>query len=53
MQYTVSKDGNVWYCHHKDYPYVPVFGSIGTKQKALKVMRERNKLLADKQLNNY
>lgn len=28
------KDPGVWYCHMRGYPYIPVFGSIGSKQKA-------------------
>lgn len=34
--YTVSKvsgTSDTWYCHHKDYPYIPVFESIGDKKK--------------------
>ena len=47
MKYTVSKtnDSNgkeVWYCHMVGYSYIPVFGSIGSKKKALKIMRIYN-----------
>lgn len=44
MKYVVSKDSKsgAWYCHMEGYPYIPVFGSIGDKKKALAVMRERN-----------
>ena len=41
----VIEDGDgspVWYCHMKGFPRVPVFGSIGTKQKAAAVCRTRN-----------
>lgn len=31
-----------WYCHMKDYPYIPVFGSIGTKAQAAAECRIRN-----------
>lgn len=34
--------GPLWYCHMKGFPRVPVFGSIGTKQKAAAVCRTRN-----------
>ena len=38
-----SDDGSeVWYCHLKGYSYVPVFGSIGTKQKAVEVCKQMN-----------
>jgi hypothetical protein len=41
--YTVSKDehGN-WYAHMRSYPYVPVFGSIGSKARAQRVARLMN-----------
>ena len=41
-QYVISKDYDkvtheeFYYCHMAGYPYVPVFGSIGTKQHAKK-----------------
>lgn len=31
-----------WYCHMKGYPYIPIWGSIGTKAKAAAVCRTRN-----------
>lgn len=31
-----------WYCHMKGYPYIPVFGSIGTKAEAAAVCRAYN-----------
>ena len=31
-----------WYCHMKGFNYIPVFGSIGTKQHAEKVCRNMN-----------
>lgn len=31
----ITDDGHtVYYCHHKDFPAIPVFGSIGSYQKA-------------------
>lgn len=44
MKYTISQDkkSGAWYCHMEGYLYIPVFGSIGDKKKALAVMRERN-----------
>lgn len=43
-KYVVSKDtkGGFWYAHLEGYPYVPVFGSIGTKSHAMKVARLYN-----------
>ena len=32
----------MWYCHRKGFPYIPVFGSIGTKQHAAAVCRTYN-----------
>jgi hypothetical protein len=29
--------GKVWYCHMKDFPNIPVAGSIGTKRQAQKM----------------
>ena len=35
--YVVSKEkGGQYYCHLQGFPYVPVFGSFGTKKHALK-----------------
>lgn len=48
MRYTISREGNEYWCHMEGYPYIPVFGSVGTKKKAQKVMRERNELLKKK-----
>lgn len=31
-----------WYCHKKGYDYIPVMGSIGTKQHAESVCRAYN-----------
>lgn len=44
IKYVVSEDkkSGAWYCHMEGYPYIPVFGSIGDKKKALAVMKERN-----------
>lgn len=33
---------DLWYCHMKGYDYIPVFGSIGSRQKAAAVCRQRN-----------
>lgn len=43
-RYVVSKDDKTgtWYAHMRGYPYVPVFGSIGTKAHATVVARLRN-----------
>lgn len=42
--YVVSKDkSGAWYCHRRGYPYVPVFGSIGDKAKAMEICRMYNK----------
>ena len=39
-----SLDGSpVYYCHLDGFPNVPVFGSIGSRQKAVKVCRMMNK----------
>ena len=47
LPYTVSevKDAKgVFYCHHRNTPQIPVFGSIGDKAKANKVCREYNRV---------
>lgn len=31
-----------WYCHMKGFPYCPVFGSIGSYQKAKAVCDQYN-----------
>lgn len=31
-----------WYCHKKGFPYIPVWGSIGTKKEAEAVCRQYN-----------
>lgn len=38
-----TKDGLYWYCHMRGYDYIPVFGSIGDKEKAQKVCDMMNK----------
>ena len=45
MRYVVSKDDKTgtWYAHMRGYPHVPVFGSIGTKERATKVASLRNR----------
>lgn len=35
-------DKEYWYCHKRGYDYIPVFGSIGTKQHAESVCRTYN-----------
>lgn len=52
MKYTVSHDGETYWCHLEGFPYVPVFGSVGGKKKARKVMKERNELLKKKGIKN-
>jgi len=34
---------DVYYCHQKKYPNIPVFGSIGDKNKANEVCRLMNR----------
>ena len=43
--YTIFQDHKTgaWYCARKEYPYIPVFGSVGDKAKAQKVCKERNR----------
>ena len=36
------QDVVLWYCHRKGYDYIPVLGSIGTKQQAESVCRTYN-----------
>lgn len=53
-QYVVSKtidsEGkDCWYCHLKEFSYVPVFGSIGDKAKANRVC----KMMNGKQTDHY
>lgn len=36
-----TKEG-AWYCHMRGYAYIPVFGSIGDKEKARKICRIMN-----------
>lgn len=33
---------SAWYCHHRDMPNCPVFGSIGDREKAAEICRQRN-----------
>lgn len=42
--YVVSRDpkSGAWYCHMREFPNIPVFGSIGDKRKAMAVCRMRN-----------
>lgn len=48
LPYVVSKlpkDSTGYYCHMRDYPNIPVFGSIGDKSKAMAVCRTMNESL--------
>lgn len=42
--FTVSRDkkSGAYYCYNRKYPNIPVFGSVGDKQKALEVCRIYN-----------
>ena len=47
LPYVVSelpKDKGVFYCHQRQFPNMPVFGSIGDKRKATQVCRMMNEL---------
>ena len=48
--YIVSKcpDNDAYYCHHRDYSYIPVFGSIGVYRKAKKVCDIMNESVGKK-----
>ena len=39
----VVADSTLWYCHRRDTPGIPVFGSIGSRGTALKYCRIWNK----------
>lgn len=39
----IPKGENVYYCHQRGYPHIPVFGSIGDKKKANEVCRLMNR----------
>ena len=43
--YIISQDKKTgdWYCHHRRFPNIPVFGSIGDKQKANKICKDMNR----------
>lgn len=43
--YVVSKDreSGAYYCHMRNYSYIPVFGSIGDKKKANKICKMMNR----------
>lgn len=49
--YVVSQAGRdiennkepVYYCHDKNYPHIPVFGSMGNKRKANEICRLMNR----------
>ena len=44
LPYVISQDqkSRAWYCHGRGYPKIPVFGSIGNKEKASAVCRIMN-----------
>lgn len=50
MPYIVSQEpkSGAWYCHMREYPYIPVFGSIGDKRKAKKVCDKYNSIYGRK-----
>lgn len=42
-KYVISKDkSGDWYCHQDGFPYIPVFGSIGSKAKAREYCKMMN-----------
>ena len=48
MRYVVSRgvdktSKEYYYCHKDGFPYIPVFGSIGSKTHANKICREMNR----------
>ena len=49
-RYVVSQDkkSGAWYCHLQGYQYIPVFGSVGDKDKARKVCDMMNKSIGRK-----
>lgn len=38
----VGSPKHLYYVHKEGYPYIPVFGSIGTKQKAVIICKQYN-----------
>lgn len=53
MKYKVSqtKTAGLWYCHMEGFPYIPVFGSIGSKKKAMLVCKQKNACIIKKVKN--
>lgn len=49
-QYIVSKDNKsgMWYAHHKDYPYIPVSGSLSEKKSEAMEYAKMYNLLPNK-----
>lgn len=45
--YVISQDtkSGAWYCHMRGYSHIPVFGSIGSKSKAMRVCKMMNDLV--------
>lgn len=40
---TAETPKDTYYCHMVGYPHIPVFGSIGDKQKAMSVCKIMNR----------
>ncbi len=45
---TDEHGNSFWYCHRRGFPYVPVFGSIGSYKKAKSVCDMYNKSVGAK-----
>lgn len=45
--YVVSQDkkSGAWYCHRREWPNIPVFGSVGDKKKANAICKIMNESL--------
>lgn len=51
--YTISQDkGGAWYAHMVGYPWIPVFGSFGSRQKATQCAAD-NMALTLEQYRDY
>lgn len=44
LPYVISQErkSGAWYCHKRGWPNIPVFGSVGDKEKAAETCRIRN-----------
>jgi hypothetical protein len=40
--YNFLTGGDLYYCHKRGFPHIPVFGSVGDKKKAVKACKEMN-----------